>query len=141
RRLGLLPEVGEGHAPQALLVVPEEDPLAEEVHGHHALRAPPGAQRLAGAGEALARGDVEVVLVLEAAEQAAAPAGNLRGVERERLVLGEAQADGGEFPEPGGAAVLAAAPADAAQARRLVADADLAELDAGPEPGGELAHK
>ena len=94
---------------------------------------PRGVERLPLAGEALARRHVELVLVLEAAEQPAAAAGDLGRVEREVLVLGEREADGRELGEPGGAAVLPAAAADAAEPGRLVAHADLPELDPGPE--------
>ena len=57
---------------------------------------------------------LEIVLVLEAAEQSSAPARNLGRVERQVLILGECQTDRVERPEPGRAAVFLAAAADAA---------------------------
>ena len=117
----------------AVLLAPEEDPLPEDVDRDHPLAPRGRAQGLALLGEPPPRGDVELVLVLEAAEQAAAAAGDLAGVEREVLVLGQAQVDRRELLEPGGAAVLPPAAADAGEPRRLVAHADLAQLDAGAE--------
>ncbi len=79
------------------------------------------------------------MLVLEAAEQATAPARNLGRVQREALVLGEPQVDGGELGEPGRAAILPAAPPHTGETCGLVADADLAQLDPGLELPGQLA--
>ena len=55
----------------------EEDALAEDVYRNHLLRSDGGAKRLALPGEPLAGLDVELVLVLEAAEQPAASARDL----------------------------------------------------------------
>ena len=87
--LDLLRQLDQRNDAGALFLAPEEDPLAEDVDRDDLLGADRGSQGLAFLGEALAGGDVEVVLVLEAAEQPAAPAGDLRWVEREVLVLGQ----------------------------------------------------
>src|SRR5690606_13522840 len=81
------------------------------------------------------------MLVLEAAEEAAAAAGDLARIEREPLILGESEVDRRQLLEPGGAAVLLPASSDAAEAGGFVPDADLAELDAGAEEGREVAHQ
>src|SRR5690606_9130370 len=97
--------------------------------------------QLAFLREALARCQVELVLVLEAAKEPAASTADLCRIERESLVLGEAQVDGPRFGEPGAAAEFAAAATDAAEPGRLVAPADLPHLDPGAIPGGEFAHQ
>ena len=114
-----------------VLLVAEEDPLPEDIDRDHLLRTDRCPQRLALLGKPLAGGDVEIVLVLEAAEQPATAAGNLGRVEREMLILGQPEVDRGELLEPGGAAVLPAAAPDARQAGGFVPDSDLAELDSG----------
>jgi hypothetical protein len=48
--------------------VPEEDPLAKDIDRDHSLGADRRPQRLPFLGKTLASGDIEVVLVLEAAE-------------------------------------------------------------------------
>ena len=55
------------------------------------------------------------------------------------LVLGEGEAHGVELAKPGGAAVLAAAAPDAGEPGGLIADPDLAELDAGAKMACEVA--
>src|SRR5690606_28127828 len=71
--------------------------------------------------------------------QPAATAGDLRRVEGEPLILGQLQADRLQLPEPCRAAQFASAPPDAAQERRLVANADLAKLDPGAKRSCQLA--
>src|ERR1041385_1851811 len=83
----LVPELQQRHDAGALLLAPEKDPLPEDVDRDHLLRSAGRAQRLALLGEPLPRGDVELVLVLEAAEQPPAPARDLGRVEGEVLVL------------------------------------------------------
>ena len=136
--LDLFAQLHEGDDAWSMLLAPEEHPLAEDVHRDDALGAPRGREGLSLLGEAPAGGDIELVLVLEAAEQATASARDLAGVEGEMLVLGEPQVDRRKLLEPRRAAVLAAAASDAGQPRGLVADADLPELDAGAEQRGEV---
>src|SRR3990170_2006382 len=81
---------------------------------------------------------VRVVLVDDAAHQPAAHAGEFRRVEREPLVLGHLHGDRLEVGEMGGAAELLAAGADPPHHPRLVADADLAHLDAGTKFVGQV---
>ena len=83
--------------------------------------------------EALAALHVELVLVAQAAHQAPARARDLRRIERELLVLRDLQVHRAQLGQPRRRAVLAAAAADAAEPLRLVAHADLLELDAGAE--------
>src|SRR3954468_9934382 len=79
----------------SVLLVSEKDPLPEYVDGDDLLGAHRCSKGLPLLGEALAGGDIKVVLVLEAAEQPAASAGDLRRIERQVLVLSQAQVDGG----------------------------------------------
>jgi hypothetical protein len=78
--LELLAQVHQGHDAGAFFTA-EEDPLAENVDGNDPFLAAVGAQRLSLLGKALARGDIELMLILEAAEQPAASAGNLGRIE------------------------------------------------------------
>src|SRR5690606_22224999 len=112
---------------------PQMHPLPPDVHADHLLPAERGHHRLALAWELAPRVEIRLVLVREAAHQAAAAPRDLGGVEREPLVLRELQAHGLELPQPRRAAELAPAPPDAAEQRRLVADADLSQLDPGAE--------
>src|SRR5690606_18685515 len=123
------------------IFVLEQHALAPDVDAHDLLPAARREERLALAREALARLHVAVVFVREAAHQPAAAPGDLRRVEREALVLRELEADGLQLAQPRGAAQLAAAPADAAQQRGLVADADLLGLDARADRAVEVAHE
>jgi hypothetical protein len=81
------------------------------------------------------------MLILEAAEQAAAPARDLGRVEREVLVFGQAEINGRQLLEPGGAAVFPAAATDAGQPGCLVPHADLPQLNPGAEQRSEIAHQ
>ena len=72
-------------------------------------------------------------LVLEAAHQTPADAGDLAGIEREILLLGHLDGDRDKITHPGMTAQRSAADAVAAQYFGLVADADLAQFDAGAE--------
>src|SRR5947199_8992784 len=113
----------------------------EDVHREDLLQPDAGAQRLAFLGEPLAGLHVEIVLVAEAAQQPAAPAGDLRRVEREVLVLGERQTHGPELGQPARAAELPPAPADAVEALGFVPRADLAQLDPRVEQARQIAHQ
>jgi hypothetical protein len=81
------------------------------------------------------------VLVAQRAHEPAAGAGDLRRVEREALVLRDAEVDRAQLGEPDRGAVLAAAAADPVEALGLVAHADLLELDARAEHRREVAHE
>jgi hypothetical protein len=80
RALHLLAQLLESDGAR-LVGAAQVDPLPEDVDRDHLLGAAQGRDRLALARKALPRGDVELVLVLETAEQAPAPAGDLRRVE------------------------------------------------------------
>src|SRR5512143_2952583 len=125
----------------AVVLGAQRDAVAEDIHGQHPLGPYGGLQHLPFLGEALAALDIEVVLVVEAAQQPAAGAGDLRRIEREVLVLGDGEVDRPQLGKPAGAAILPAAAADAGEPSRLVARPDLAQLDARPEDGGEVAHQ
>ncbi len=99
--LHLFPELHQGNDARAVFLAAQEDPLPEDVHRDDLLGPRDVASIFPSLGKRLPRRDVELVLVLEAAEQPAAAAGDLRRVEREVLVLGERQADGRELREPG----------------------------------------
>jgi len=74
-----------------VFLVPEEYALAKDIYRDHLLRPHRSLQRFAFLREALARGDVKVVLVFQAAKEPATASGDLRWVEREMLILGEAK--------------------------------------------------
>src|SRR3989304_3712430 len=92
---------------------PQQDALAEDVHGLDPLLAARGPKHFPFLRKALAAGHVELVLVTEAAQQASAAAGDLRRVQREPLVLGQREADRLWIPAPRGAAILAPPPSPA----------------------------
>src|SRR5262249_14941945 len=92
-------------------------------------------------GEALAALHIEFVLVPQAAHESSAGAGNLRRIERQPLVLGDAEVHGSQLGEPGRRAILAAAATHAVEALRLVTNADLLELDPRAEHRRQLAHQ
>ena len=78
------------------------------------------------------------MLVFQAAHQTAAYTGDLRRIERKVLVLGHVDGDRVKVVEVGRAAQLSAAAAEAADHLRLVAHADLAQLDTGAEHAGKI---
>src|SRR2546430_16666528 len=80
-------------------------------------------------------------LFRSAAQQPPTPARDLRRIERQVLILGEREADRPQLGEPARTAVLAPAAAHAVQPLRLVARADLPQLDPGVEQAGEVAHQ
>src|SRR4029078_8624715 len=77
----------------------------------------------------------------QAAHQPAAGARDLRGVQRKSLVLRDAEVHGPQFRQPRRRAILPAAAADAPQSLRLVANADLFELDARAEQRRQVANQ
>src|ERR1019366_1216599 len=80
-----------------------------------------------------------LVFVAQAAHEAAARSGYLRGIQRrEALVLRDARLDGAQFRKPAGAAVLSRATANAVEAPRLVPHADVPHLHARAEQSLEL---
>src|ERR1700733_9739150 len=81
---------------------------------------------------------VERVLVLQAAHQPPARPGDAHRVHRQVLVLGHPDRDRLEVLEERRAAQIAAARADPALQPGLVARADLAQLDPGPEPAAQV---
>ena len=81
---------------------------------------------------------VAVALVLEAAHEPAADPRDLRRIQREILLLRHADGHRLEVPEERRAAERPAAAADAAHELRLVAHADLPQLDARAEHGREI---
>jgi len=83
-----------------VLIASEGDPFPEDVHRHDSLGASARAEHLALLGKPLAGLHIELVLVLEAAEQPAAPTRDLGRVEGEVLVLRQGKAHGGEGVEP-----------------------------------------
>ena len=78
------------------------------------------------------------MLILKTAEESATAAADLLRIEREVLVFGEAQVDGRELGEPGGATVFPPTASHPCQSRRLVPYTDLAQFDPGPELRSEV---
>src|SRR5881392_439307 len=83
--------------------------------------------------------DVRLILVAQAALEPPAHAGELRGVERQALLLRHPDRHGLELLQPRGAAQLAPARADSARHLGLVARADLLHLDARAQQLAQLA--
>src|SRR5437773_1166037 len=83
--------------------------------------------------------DVRLVLVAQAALEPPAHAGELRGVERQALLLRHPDRHRLELLQPRGAAQLAPARADSARHLGLVARADLLHLDARAQQLAQLA--
>src|SRR6185437_1697502 len=81
------------------------------------------------------------MLVAEAAHQPPTGTRDLGWVEREPLILRDAQVHRAQLWEPGARAVLASAATDAVEAFRLVAHADLLQLYAGAKHRRELANE
>ena len=77
-------------------------------------------------------------LVFEAAHQTPADARDLAGIEGKILLLGHLDGDRNKLAHPCMTAERSAADAVASQYFGLVADADLAQLDAGPEYAGQV---
>ena len=100
-----------------------------------------GANDLSFLRKALAALHVELVLVAQAAHQAPARAGDLRRIERQPLILRDAEVHRAQLGQPRRRAVLAAAAADAVEPLGFVAHADLLQLDARAEHRRELAHE
>ena len=82
---------------------------------------------------------VQRMLVLQAAHQPAAGAGDLQRVGRQVLHLGHPQADRLEVLQEGGAAQVAAAVAQPADQPGRVAGPDLPQVDPRPQAAGQLA--
>src|SRR5262249_38680236 len=83
--------------------------------------------------------EIGVVLVAQAALQPPAHARQLRGVERQALLLRHLDRHRAELAQPARAAELTPARPDAAEALGLVAVADLLNLDSQVEGLGEIA--
>ena len=84
---------------------------------------------------------IGVLLVFQAAHEAAAGTGDLRGIQAQVLGLGHFDGHGLELVEKALAAEGLAADAQPPQHFRLVAHADLAQLDAGVEHAGQVPHQ
>src|SRR5205085_10792124 len=113
--------------------------LAKDIVRDNLLLAAAGAQQLSLLREAFALLDIELVLVAEAAHEATARARDLRGIERQALILRDAEIDGTQFRQPGARAVLPPAAPDTIESFGLVTDADLLQLNARPEHRREVA--
>ena len=88
-----------------------------------------------------AAASVAVVLIFQAAHEAPADARNLCRVEREVLLLCHADGDGNKVAEEGRTAERPPAASHAAHHLRLVAHADLTQLDARAEHARKLTNK
>src|SRR5262245_406340 len=123
------------------LVVAHPHGLTVGIGARHHDRALAGPDARAHGGHL--RGTVAVLrqLVRQTAHEPAAGAGDLRRVQRQVLLARHLQCDRVEALHPGRAAERAAARAAAIQPLRLVANADLAELDAGLEPACQVLHQ
>ena len=120
----------------------ERHTLAEDVVRDDLLLTDRGGEELPLLGEALALLHVELVLVAQAAHDAATGAGDLPGVERrEALILRGARLHGIELGEPGARAEGATAAAHAIEALGLVAHPDMPHVHPGREAPLHLPHQ
>ena len=117
----------------------DHDLVARDVVAGDGAGALRGVDGLADAGRVLTEVLVQGMLVLQAAHQPAAGAGDAHGVDRQVLLLGHPHRDRLEVLEECGAAQVAATRADAALEPGLIAGADLPQLDPGPELAGQVA--
>ncbi len=92
-------------------------------------------------GQFLADLAIRIILELQAALEPTALAGQFGRIEGQPLVFRHADGDGLKLAQPAGAAQFPAAQPDAAELFRLIAHADLAQLDANAELAGQIAHQ
>ena len=107
--------------------------LPQQVHALDVAGAVGGLDEGLHLGHPLGGVLIGVLLVLQAAHQTAASAGNLGGIQAQVLGLGHLDGDGHEPIQKLGAAEGPAADAQAADHLSLVPDADLPQFDPGPE--------
>ena len=98
--LRLLLELDERQRAHLALDSTQRDALVEDVDAHDFLFAERGGDDLSFLRESLAALDVELVLIAQAAHQAAARAGDLGRVERQPLILGDAEVHRSQLREP-----------------------------------------
>ena len=137
----LVAQLGERDRAQLAVLAAQRHALAEDVVRDDLLLALRRANDPAFLRKALAALHVELVLVAQAAHQPPARAGDLRRIERQPLILRDAEVHGTQLGQPRRRAVLAAAAADAVEPLGFVAHADLLQLDARAEHRRELAHE
>ena len=115
--------------------------LPQEIEGGHVAGTVGGQHEGIVLGHTLDRVLIGILLVLQTAHESAAGAGDLGGVEAERLGLCHLDRHGQEAVEERRAAEGSAADAETAQHLRLVTHADLAQLDACAEHRREILHQ
>ena len=113
-------------------------PLLQQLHALHIAGAVGGLDEGLHLGHPLGGVLIGVLLVLEAAHQPPAGAGDLGGVQAQVLGLGHLDGHGQEPVQELGAAEGPPADAKAADHLGLVPDADLPQLDSGAEDGGQV---
>ena len=116
-----------------LFVQPDLHGLPEHVHLAHVAGAVGGLDKGVVFGHALQGVLIGVLLIFQAAHQPPAGAGNFRRVQGQTLGLGHFDGHGHKVIQKLGTAEGAAADPQASQHLGLVPDADLPQLDAGPE--------
>ena len=124
--------------PLGRVVQSDADRLAHEVHGADVAGAVGRENEGIVLGHPLHGVLVGRLLVLQAAHEAAARAGNFRRIQAEILCLGHLDGHGHKIVQKLRAAERTAADADAAEHLCLIAHTDLAQLDAVAEHGGEI---
>ena len=127
--------------PLGRVVQSDADRLAHEVHGADVAGAVGRENEGIVLGHPLHGVLVGRLLVLQAAHEAAARAGNFRRIQAEILCLGHLDGHGHKVVQKLRAAERTAADAEAAEHFGLVAHADLTQLDAGAEHAREVAHE
>ena len=123
------------------VVQTDGDLLPQQVHGADVAHPVGGVHEAFVLGHILGGLLVGVLLVLQAAHEPAAGPGDLGGVQAQVLGLGHLDGHGDELFQELAAAQGPAADAQAPQHLRFVPDADLPQLDPGPEHAGQVLHQ
>ena len=113
----------------------------QQVHGFYIAGAVGGLNEGFLLGHPLLSILIGVLLIFQAAHQPSAGAGDLGGIQAEILGLGHLDGDGQEPVQKLGAAEGPPADAETAHHFGLVPDADLTQLDPGPEHAGQIPHQ
>ena len=116
-------------------------PLAQQVNLHHSTAAFGGIHKGFQLGAGADQVFVGILLIFQAAHQAAAGAGNLGGIQGQILGLGHFDGHRLEVLQEAGTAEGPAADTQAAHHLSLVPDADLPQFNAGVEHGGQVLHQ
>ena len=115
--------------------------LTQKIDGGHITGAVGGQNEGIVLGHTLDGIFIGILLIFQTAHESAAGAGDLGGVQAQRLGLCHLDGNGHEAVEERSTAEGSAADAETAQHLRLVTDTDLAQLDSCAEDRGQILHQ